>query len=84
MKYNDLYRYETKDTHNIHINKLNTITFIDMSPKTHTQHTHKQIKYNDLYRYETKETHNIHTNKLNTMSFIDVRQKTHITYTQTN
>ena len=55
-----------------------------MRPKTHTQHTHKQIKYNDLYRYETKETHNIHTNKLNTMSFIDVRQKTHITYTQTN
>ena len=66
------------------INKLNTMTFIDMRPKTHIQHTHKQIKYNDLYRYETNDTHNIHTNKLNTMNFIDMKPKTQTTYTQTN
>ena len=40
IKYNELYRYETKDTHNIHLNKLNTMTFIDMRPKTHI--TYKQ------------------------------------------
>ena len=39
IKYNDLYRYETKDTHNIHTNKLNTMTFIDMRPKTHITYT---------------------------------------------
>ena len=66
------------------INKLNTMNFIDMRPKTHIQHTHKQIKYNDLYRYETNDSHNIHSNKLNTMNFIDMRPKTHTTYTQTN
>ena len=52
-----------------------------MRPKTHIQHTHKQIKYNDLYRYETNDTHNIHTNKLNTMTFIDMRPKTRPTHT---
>ena len=39
IKYNDLYRYETKDTHNIHTNKLNTMPFIDMRPKTHITYT---------------------------------------------
>ena len=28
-----------KDTHNIHTNKLNTMTFIDMRPKTHITYT---------------------------------------------
>ena len=39
IKYNVLYRYETKDTHNLHTNKLNTMSFIDMRPKTHTTYT---------------------------------------------
>ena len=39
IKYNKLYRYETKDTHYIHTNKLNTMTFIDMRPKTHITYT---------------------------------------------
>ena len=30
---------EAKDTHNIHTNKLNTVTFIDMRPKTHISYT---------------------------------------------
>ena len=80
MTFNDM----TKDTHNIHTNKLNTMNLYRYETKdTHNTH-HKQIKYNDLYRYETKDTHKIHTNKLKTMTFRDMRPKTHTTYTQTN
>ena len=39
IKYNDLYRYETKDTHNVHTNKLHTMTFIYMRPKANTTYT---------------------------------------------
>ena len=39
IKYNKLYRYETKDTHNIHTNKFNTMILRDMRPKTHITYT---------------------------------------------